>query len=180
MRSNKCFQAVVLTISTGFLSGCHGIQSALDPAGEQAERIRDLWLIFFWVTLGVYLLVLLFLLFSVYRARGIQQQVAAAEPVAAPAPRQERRLGTVIGSAVGVTIVVLFVLFVSDLFAGRALHNLTDLDPLKVKVTGHQWWWEVKYLDPIPSNIVTTANEIHVPVGKAVLFQLDSVDVIHS
>src|SRR5205823_3285104 len=43
-----------------------------------------------------------------------------------------------------------------------------------------QWWWEVQYGDAIPSNIMTTANEIHVPVGKAVQFELNSVDVIHS
>jgi len=47
-------------------------------------------------------------------------------------------------------------------------------------VIGHQWWWEVKYQDPIPGRIVTTANEIHVPAGRPVLLQLSSVDVIHS
>ena len=30
-------------------------------------------------------------------------------------------------------------------------------------VIGHQWWWEVRY----PKSGVVTANEIHIPVGKA-------------
>ncbi len=42
-------------------------------------------------------------------------------------------------------------------------------------VTAHQWWWEAQY----PASGVVTANEIHIPVGKAWLVQLKSVDVIH-
>jgi cytochrome c oxidase subunit 2 len=45
-----------------------------------------------------------------------------------------------------------------------------------VHVTGHQWWWEVRY----PQAGVTTANEIHVPAGRSVDVSLASADVIHS
>jgi cytochrome c oxidase subunit 2 len=51
---------------------------------------------------------------------------------------------------------------------------------LTVRVTGRQWWWEVSYLDPSPSLIATTANEIHIPVGRPVRLQVVSGDVIHS
>jgi cytochrome c oxidase subunit 2 len=47
-------------------------------------------------------------------------------------------------------------------------------------VTGHQWWWEFEYLHPQPSLSVTTANELHLPVGRPVVFRLQSADVIHS
>ncbi len=43
-----------------------------------------------------------------------------------------------------------------------------------IVVTGHQWWWEVRY----PSGVVT-ANEVHVPVGVRSLVRLDAADVIH-
>ena len=43
-----------------------------------------------------------------------------------------------------------------------------------VTVIGHQWWWEARY----PSGTIT-ANEIHIPVGKAWLVELQSADVIH-
>ncbi len=43
-----------------------------------------------------------------------------------------------------------------------------------VTVIGHQWWWEARY----PSGAVT-ANEIHIPVGKAWLVEVQSADVIH-
>jgi cytochrome c oxidase subunit 2 len=51
---------------------------------------------------------------------------------------------------------------------------------LDLKVIGHQWWWEVRYLDADPSQTFTTANEIHIPVGEAVRVKLVGVDVIHS
>ena len=49
-----------------------------------------------------------------------------------------------------------------------------------MRVTGHQWWWQVDYQDPIHSRRLTTANEIHVPVGRRVRLEVRSADVIHS
>lgn len=43
-------------------------------------------------------------------------------------------------------------------------------------VIGHQYWWEVRY----PKSGAVTANEIHIPAGKPLLFQVRSVDVIHN
>ena len=42
-------------------------------------------------------------------------------------------------------------------------------------VVGHQWWWEARYTK---SGLVA-ANEIHIPVGKALSVRLDSTDVLH-
>jgi cytochrome c oxidase subunit 2 len=51
---------------------------------------------------------------------------------------------------------------------------------LTLEVTGHQWWWEVRYVGEQPTGGFTTANEIHIPVGAPVLIKLTSADVIHS
>ena len=51
---------------------------------------------------------------------------------------------------------------------------------LTIEVTGHQWWWEARYLSDKPSEIFTTANEIHIPAGEPVRFKLIGGDVIHS
>jgi cytochrome c oxidase subunit 2 len=51
---------------------------------------------------------------------------------------------------------------------------------LVVAVTGHMWWWEVRYQDPATAAEVRTANEIRIPVGRPVYLALDSADVIHS
>ncbi|ODA66761.1 Cytochrome c oxidase subunit 2 precursor [Methyloligella halotolerans] len=49
-----------------------------------------------------------------------------------------------------------------------------------IEITAHQWWWEVRYLSDQPHRIFTTANEIHIPTGEPVRFELKSADVIHS
>lgn len=49
-------------------------------------------------------------------------------------------------------------------------------DALQVQVIGHQWWWEFRY----PQYNFTTANELYMPVGRTVNFELRTADVIHS
>jgi cytochrome c oxidase subunit 2 len=51
---------------------------------------------------------------------------------------------------------------------------------ITIEIIGHQWWWEVKYLNDDPSQIFSTANEIHIPVGEPVTIKLRTADVIHS
>lgn len=46
---------------------------------------------------------------------------------------------------------------------------------VKVKVIGHQWWWEFQY----PDLGVKTANQLYVPVGRPIQVELQSVDVQH-
>jgi cytochrome c oxidase subunit II len=47
---------------------------------------------------------------------------------------------------------------------------------LQVDVIGHQWWWEFRY----PQYGVITANELYLPIGRTVNFNLRTVDVLHS
>ncbi len=47
-------------------------------------------------------------------------------------------------------------------------------------MTGHQWWWEFEYLDAGGGKRITTANELRIPVDRAVRLNLNSDDVLHS
>ncbi|MGW4297257.1 cytochrome c oxidase subunit II [Micromonospora chersina] len=49
-------------------------------------------------------------------------------------------------------------------------------DAPTVEVTGHTWWWEVRYAGASGA----TANEIHIPVGERVRVRLRTDDVLHS
>ncbi|MEP6832809.1 MAG: cytochrome c oxidase subunit II [Gemmatimonas sp.] len=49
-------------------------------------------------------------------------------------------------------------------------------DALQVEAIGHQWWWEFRY----PQYNIVTANELYLPIGRTVSFQLKTVDVLHS
>lgn len=51
---------------------------------------------------------------------------------------------------------------------------------LVVSVTGHMWWWEVRYRDPASGADVVLANELRLPLGRTVVVGLNSADVIHS
>ncbi len=77
----------------------------------------------------------------------------------------------------GVTLVVTFLV---TLVIQAEVANPPQRPVATIEVTGHRWWWEVKYLGVGPSGSVVTANEIHVPVGQPVRFELVSADVIHS
>jgi len=44
-----------------------------------------------------------------------------------------------------------------------------------IVVIGHQWWWEARYTN----SGAVVANEIHIPVGKALALRLDAADVLH-
>lgn len=81
----------------------------------------------------------------------------------------------------GVSAAILAVLFVLGLKATDdfPLHD-EDHQGYDIRITGHQWWWEVEYVGEDPHQRVVTANEIHVPVGAPVDFELVSADVIHS
>jgi cytochrome c oxidase subunit II len=94
--------------------------------------------------------------------------------------RRERSMRTTVIVATAATTIILFVFLILDLSVGRAITTNPGPEALQVRVTGHQWWWEIQYRDSLPQNWATTANEIHVPVGRPVVFELRSTDVIHS
>ncbi|WP_077003231.1 c-type cytochrome [Variovorax sp. KK3] len=53
-------------------------------------------------------------------------------------------------------------------------------DALVIGVTGHMWWWELRYRDPATGAEIVAANELRIPVGRPVYLGLTSGDVIHS
>jgi cytochrome c oxidase subunit 2 len=85
-----------------------------------------------------------------------------------------------VSMAVGVTVVVLFVLLVASVWTGRAIASPGPTSAVIVNLTGHQWWWEAEYEDAVPSQRVRTANELHIPTGRPVVLKVTSHDVIHS
>ena len=142
-------------------------QDILRPEGPIARELQRLWnpvfaiaVFFFFLVQGLILIVII-----KFRAKGDDD-----------APVQ------VHGNAkleLGWAIVPFIILFVIGIFT---VVTLIDLDRapkgnvFNVQVVGHQWWWEYDYGD----YHVTTANELHIPVGRPVFVHVTSVDVIHS
>ena len=94
--------------------------------------------------------------------------------------KADHRAGWAVGSAIGITVVTLFVILVLSVITGKRVEGLTSKNPVTIQITGHQWWWEVTYPNSQADQTVTTANEIHVPVGIPIVVLTNSKDVIHS
>jgi cytochrome c oxidase subunit II len=138
----------------------------LSPEGESARRIDGLWWLMFWISGVVFAAVAGLMAVAIVRRRRRGPEVDASEP----------RWGdpfVVIAGVIVPAVILTSVLVVS----ARDMVAITKAGDaqLTIEVIGHMWWWEVRY----PGG-VETANEIHVPVGETVRFEVSSVDVIHS
>ncbi len=151
------------------LAAAHAVH---EPAGPHAVLIDRLGELMYWVAAVVFLLVVAALLLAALRRRRPDED--AEDPA-----RARRMHGAVIAASAATVAVLLFVTFV-NFATGRQLSVPPGDDALQIRVTGRQWWWEVEYRDSVANRWATTANEIHVPVGRPVALELRSADVIHS
>lgn len=151
-------------------------QSVLDPRSPQAAGEAHLLEAMMITAAVVFVVVIAAFLYAGLRKRSPSPD--PARPTVIPtAPAGTLR--TIVGSAVGVTVVILFVFVVSDFALGRAQGALPG-NVMTIDVTGHMWWWEITYPDTAPQHVVETANELHIPVGVPIRIRLHSHDVIHS
>jgi cytochrome c oxidase subunit 2 len=156
----KCGAVALVATASAFAQ-----QSALDPGGVNAERIKGLGTFFVWLLGAIFLAVILLALAALLR-RG--------EPT-------ERRLSTAVSVATAATVLILLGLVIVSVSVGKAVSGPANpSNALAIEVTGNQWWWYVRYPDEDASRIVVTANELHIPVGRPVMIRGNSNDVIHS
>jgi cytochrome c oxidase subunit 2 len=127
-----------------------------------------------WITTAVSAIVAAFLVWAIVRGRNARS-VDGAEPTT-----RDALIIRIVSGAVAVTVLVLVGLLVASVWTGRLVASLGASSAVSIVVTGHQWWWEIEYEDAVPSRHVTTANEIHIPVGRPVVLKVTSRDVIHS
>src|SRR5215204_1106884 len=152
----------VVTVAAGcVLLSCGGRQSAVNAAGVQADRLEFLWWLFLWICGAVYVIVMAVLIAAFIRNR---RSDAATEPETSPDAAAENRAANIVKVAVGVTLLTMFALMITSFRTGRSVAALSlEPDVLSIKITGNQWWWNVEYQDPVPSNNIQTANELHLP-----------------
>jgi cytochrome c oxidase subunit 2 len=144
-------------------AGCTGIQSSLAPAGREAARIADL---FWWMTAGALVIWVAVIALGLWCARN-------------PSGPRRRDAWLIVGGGVVVPTVVLTALLVYGLAALPPLVARAPDGSLRIAVTGEQWWWRVQYLSN-EGLVVEVANEIRLPVGEPVQFELRSDNVLHS
>lgn len=159
--------ATVLAASTLAACGSGKSPSTLARAGSESNRIADIWWLAFGAGATVYLIVGGLIVWGALR-RG--ERFVDDERKA-----MRERVFIAVG---GVLIPFLILMF----FAGVTVNATSHLrqsapsNAVRIHVVGKRWWWQVQY----PAYGITTANEIHIPVGQPVYITLDSDNVIHS
>jgi cytochrome c oxidase subunit 2 len=149
------------------------IQSVLAPAGTQSTSIHTLWTLMFWVTAIVFVVTLAFVAIALFRGRERRRHDETAAT-------SEAALTRSVAAAVVLTSVILVGLLAVSVGTGRTVASLHASSAVTIAVTGHQWWWEIEYEDAQPDQRVRTANEIHIPTSRPIVFKVTSRDVIHS
>lgn len=148
--------------------------TTLSPRGDKSQSIQNLIIPVFAIAGLVFVLVEVGLIWLSTRFRRNPED---AEGVDEP----EQVHGNT-KLEIGWTIVPALVLAVLAVFNVQTILAMDDAeDPLEVTVIGQQWWWEYRYdVDANGTVDIITANEAVIPVGRDVVFKIQSNDVIHS
>ena len=166
--------AFVISMLLLIVSSDAPAQSMVHPAGPAAEEIAQLWWLMLGAFTGVFLLVMVLLVYAISRrSRPMASFETGTIPNVGTTPPWGGT-GFIVAGGIILPIMVLTPLFIYSLTASARLRTPTDA--LTIRVVGHMWWWEVRY----PDSGIVTANEIHIPAGKPVRLELASADVIHS
>jgi cytochrome c oxidase subunit 2 len=149
------------------LAGCARPLSTLDPAGPSARAIAQVW----WWMFGVATLVSLAVI--ALWLLGMRRRYDGDRPAA-------RRAGVrwMVGGGLVLPLSAIAALLVFGTPAGRHQWPWPGQaePPLRIEVTGHQWWWQVRY----PGHGHELRNELRLPAGRPVDIQTEGADVIHS
>jgi cytochrome c oxidase subunit 2 len=172
--------------------------SIFDPVSPPAESIHYLSLLVLAITAGIFVVVESVLIYSLVRFRR-RRSAAAPEGRDARAPEPPQVYGSK-PIEIAWTAAPALIIFVLTLVIARTEWEvrvdpdnpppeLKDGQPLRVRVVGHQWWWEFNYDRYGDEKLgFVTANELHVPASnraeprerRPVFLTLQSADVAHS
>ncbi|RYF39418.1 MAG: cytochrome c oxidase subunit II, partial [Comamonadaceae bacterium] len=146
------------------------LQSVLSPAGEAAATIATMSWVLIMGSAVIFTGVMLLLAWAVWRRR----------PATAGGESAVHARRWIIGGGVVFPLVVLLALMAYTSWRTPGWLEKPPPGALIVSVTGHLWWWDVRYRDPATGAEVTLANELRLPVGRTAWIGLNSADVIHS
>ncbi len=169
-RTSSSIALLFILLVTSACSASPYIPSALDPRGSAAVHIASLWWVMVAFSAAIFVLVVGLLLAAILRRR---RGTSLTVPDSNDSDVGRKWL---IQGGIVLPLVVLAITFGYTIYTLAAIENPQNNAAIHINVVARRWWWEVQY----PGQGVTTANEIHIPVGIPVQFQLVSDDVIHS
>ncbi len=158
-----------LLAALALLAGCEGeyLQSTIDPVTDYGEVSHNLYVQVFWWTMIILAVVWALMAYILVRFR---------EKPGQGKPKQiHGHMGLEIAWTIAPAIIVVAIV-IPTIQGVFQVQRPPEENALVVEVTGMRYWWDFHY----PELGVTTANELHLPVGRPVSLRLESGDVIHS
>jgi cytochrome c oxidase subunit II len=137
----------------------------LDPHGPMSNSVTTLaWVLIALMTL-IFLFVCAALWVALYGSDALRAKLGGENVV--------KWLGLIVPT------VILFLLLA---WSTTLVAGMTTIrgDELRMRVSGNIYWWRVSYLDAAGKEVIADANELHIPVGRPVVIDMVSEDVIHS
>lgn len=169
----------LMTALLVFLSGCGREEiSTLIPAGKVAQDQFNLLILSSIVMLFVIIVVTIIYVLAIVKFR----RSKVGEDMIPEQVEGSARLEFI---WTAIPIVLLLILAVPTVYSTFDLADVTAMDAqteegvaenLTVNVTGKLYWWEFEY----PEQGIITAQELVVPTGERVYFNLIAADVKHS
>jgi len=151
--------------------GCawDGPMSTVVARSDLNRSILHVYGIITWATLIIGLVVFTVLAVVLLRFR--------ARPGDTTLPTQIRgHTAMEIGWTIAPALILLVIAIPTIQVIFRTQSAAAPRNALEVSVRGWQWWWEFRY----PKLDVVTANELHLPLNRPVVFAMEGPDVIHS
>jgi cytochrome c oxidase subunit II len=177
------FMCGLFGLAITLLSGCRYADSTFNTHGPAAHSIANLaW---FMTILFLIIIIVMWALLAVafYKRRGT---LAEHEPIDAGGGQMWIAVG-----GIAIPLIILTILFVLGLgllrdfpihgvHGGMNQQQMAAMMKPEIRIIGHQWWWEIQYLNDDPSQSFTTANELHLPTGRPINVEVETADVMHS
>jgi cytochrome c oxidase subunit II len=143
------------------------LQSTINPVTDYGEAIHKLYVQIFWWTMLILAVVWALMAYILIRFRE------------KPGQERPKPVHGHVGLEIAWTLVPALIVVAIVIPTIRTIFEIQrppEGDVLVVEVTGKRYWWSFHF----PELGVTTANELHLPVGRPVSLRLESGDVIHS
>jgi cytochrome c oxidase subunit 2 len=176
--TKKTLGGLLLVLLVFVVAGCasNAPQDTLDPAGPNAETEKELFELVFWVAVVVFVLVQGLVIVAVVRFRR-RDTDDERDPVQVHGNTRLELGWTVAPALILAVLAIPSVATIFELARSRP-------DTLNVTMFARQFWWEYQYENDEGKTELTTANELHIPVGRWVHItengEPGKSDVIHS